>query len=303
MREGFEKIVCPICEGNKLNIYLKTFDRFQKTKIDDFSIVKCENCDFVFLNPRPDINNINQYYDNDGYDPFLSTDKKPSLRDKFYVFLRNYNLSNKYSKISKIKPSPGKILDIGCATGEFLEKFKKYNWQCTGVEVSEDARNVAKSKKINLYSSIHDIPENEKFDIITMWHVLEHVHDLNDSIKKINSLLKDNGSLIIAVPNINSYDAKIYGKNWIALDTPRHLYHFSEKTISQLFRNYNMNLIKRHTLFLDILYNNLLSKNLKKSGFISFSITLLISLFKTYILSLKNSSTLVYYFKKGKNNE
>ena len=298
MKEGFEKIVCPVCSSEDTVEFISTYDRFNKDL--EFKIKKCKDCKFVFLNPRPDANNLGKYYNVDGYDPFLSTEKKFSIRDKFYVFLRTINLAGKFSKISKLKKKAGKILDIGCATGEFLEKFGNHHWQCTGVEVDENARNIAKSKDIKVYPSVHKIPETETFDVITMWHVLEHVHDLNESIKKITSLLKADGYLVIAVPNIDSYDAQIYGKDWIALDTPRHLYHYSEETITHLMSNYRIEMKKFHPLFLDILYNNLMSKSLSNTGFIKFIKTLFFSITKTYLGSRKNSSTLVYYFQKEK---
>jgi len=303
MIQGFEIIKCPICGSEKHDLHLKTFDRFAEECKDEFEIVKCSECNFIFLNPRPGIDVLGNYYDVDGYDPFISEDKEQSLRDKFYMALRNYNLSVKHRKIKKYKSKPGKILDIGCATGEFLENYQKYFWQCTGVEVDDGARTIAKNKNIKVFSSVHGIPETEKFDIITMWHVLEHVHDLNETVEKIRTLLKDDGILVIAVPNIEAYDAKIYKQEWVALDTPRHLYHYSIETIQKLFRKYNIKLINKHTLLLDNLYNNLLSKQLAKTGFISFGWTLLGSLLKTYLVSNKNSSSLVYYFTKELNNE
>ena len=300
MKNGFENIACPVCNSDNQAEYLKTYDRFDNSRQKLFTIVKCQNCNFVFVNPRPNSQNLGKFYEVKGYDPFLSTEQKFSIRDKFYMFLRNFNLSQKYSKISKLKPEPGKILDIGCATGEFLQKFREPNWQCTGVEVVEDARNKAKSKNIAVYPSVDTLPQDSKFDIITMWHVLEHVHNLQDSVKKIESLLKKDGFLIIAVPNIDSFDAGKYGKNWIALDTPRHLYHFSTTTISKLMEHHNLQLIKKHSIILDILYNNLMSKNLSQTGFLKFSIILLKSLIRSYLGSKNNSSTLVYYFQKEK---
>jgi len=168
------------------------------------------------------------------------------------------------------------------------------------VEVDDSARNLAKNKNIKVYASVHDIPADKKFDIITLWHVLEHLHDLNESLKKIESLLHPNGYLVIAVPNINSYDAHIYGKNWIALDTPRHLYHFSIETISRLMSNHHLELKKFHPLLLDIFYNNLMSRTLSKSSTVRMLITTLNSVLKTYVGNRKNSSTLVYYFQKEK---
>ncbi|MBN2279479.1 MAG: class I SAM-dependent methyltransferase [Candidatus Marinimicrobia bacterium] len=303
MTESFEIINCPVCGSEKQDLYLKTFDRFDRDRKDKFEIVQCSNCQFIFLNPRPTLESLDRHYAVEGYDPFISADEKQSLRDKFYLALRKFNLSVKHRKIKKFKSTPGKILDIGCATGEFLAYYKQYYWQCTGVEVDAGARDLAREKNIKVFSSVHEIPDQEKFDVITLWHVLEHVHDLNKSIEKIKKMMNKDGVLVIAVPNILSCDSQKYGKNWVALDTPRHLYHYTVETIQRLFSKYHMNLVRKDTLMLDILYNNLLSKQLAKTSFFPFIRILFLSLFKTYILSSKYSSTLVYYFKKEENHE
>ena len=303
MKEGFENINCPVCRNDQHQLFLNTFDRFAATKINEFQIVKCTNCGFIFLNPRPDTETASQYYDVDGYDPFLSADQSQSLRDKFYLFLRKLNLAFKFKKIRGFKPKPGKILDIGCATGEFLEKYQKHLWQCTGVEVAEKAGQIASAKNIKVFQSVHEIPDTEKFDLITMWHVLEHVHDLNETIGKIGKLIKKDGILVIAVPNIHSWDAGVYKSDWVALDAPRHLYHFSPDSIQKLLQKQNLKLRHKHTLLLDNLYNNLLSKNLCGAGFGFFVKNLVKSLVKTYFGSVDNSSSIVYYFSPEVNNE
>ena len=304
MENALENINCPVCHNNDAISHVKTFDRFENPRKHDYQIVKCRNCDFIYLNPRPDVHHIGKYYAVDGYDPFLSQEKQPGFRDKIYFMLRNFNLAFKYDKIKKYKNKAGRILDVGCATGEFLEKFKQNGWNCTGVEVAEPARDIASQKNISVYPSIHDIPDDrDKFDLITMWHVLEHVHDLQETVAKIESLLADNGILVIAVPNIESHDAKLYRKDWVALDTPRHLYHFSPQTMAKLFRPFNMEIIGTHTLILDILYNNLLSKKPGIRGNLTFVNILLQSLIKTYFVSTNNSSSLVYYLKKERVNE
>ncbi len=304
MEKGLENINCPVCNYNDSMPYLETFDRFENPRKKSYQIVKCRNCDFIYLNPRPDAQHIGNYYAVDGYDPFLSEEQQPGLRDRIYFLLRTFNLAFKYRKIKKQKNKPGRILDIGCATGEFLDKFQNKGWHCTGVEVALQAREITTRRNIQVFPSIHDIPgETEKFDLITMWHVLEHVHDLQNTVAKIDSLLDDDGLLVIAVPNIESHDAQEYKQNWIALDTPRHLYHFSNKSMAKLFGAYHLKIIDVHTLLLDILYNNLLSKKPGMRGSFAFINTLMQSLAKTYLGSLDNSSSLVYYLKREKDNE
>ncbi len=293
-----ETINCPVCRSDQQSLYLQTYDRFDSEREATYNIVKCNNCGFIFLNPRPQLETLDQFYNVKGYDPFLSTDEKSSLRDKFYMALRNWNLNVKYNQIKQYKKESGKILDIGCATGEFLEKFQRYYWKCTGVEVADTARQVAKTRNIKVFSSVHEVPDHEKFDLITLWHVLEHVHDLEETVKKIKTLLKPDGLLVIAVPNIESYDASQYNKDWVALDTPRHLYHFTEQSMARLFANNGMTIQHKHKLLLDILYNNLLSKQLAGTNSFVFIKNILISLLKSYLGPVKNASSIIYYISK-----
>ena len=302
MEIGFENIVCPVCNESRQIKLLNTFDRFDKSKQMSFKIVECVKCSFTFLNPRPKIEYISNYYQVDGYDPFLTADSKKGIRNQVYLLLRNLNLYQKYSKLTKIHSTPGKLLDIGCATGEFIEKMSENSWKCKGVEISQDARKYSEEKGFDVFSSVDEVPETEQFDMITMWHVLEHVHDLKKTIQKIHNLLKPGGLLIIAVPNIESSDFKQYGAHWIALDTPRHLYHFSGESINNLLKQDNFTLTESWTLFLDQFYNQLMSRNLKYKniqGWGKLIFGTLKGLILTYIFDKKNASSRVYCFQKG----
>lgn len=159
----------------------------------------------------------------------------------------------------------GTLLDIGCGTGAFLHYMQTGGWTVTGLEPDENARHNAKT----LYN-IDPLPIDQLFqlpaqqyDAITMWHVLEHVHELHAYLDRIRQLLKPGGALLIAVPNYTSSDADHYGEHWAAYDVPRHLYHFSPASMEQLLHQHQIKLIKKHPMVFDGFYVSLLSEKYK----------------------------------------
>ncbi|MBR9705525.1 class I SAM-dependent methyltransferase [Candidatus Pacearchaeota archaeon] len=219
-----ESVTCNLCGSNNLKPVLKTKDyRFQ---IDNklFQIVKCKNCDLKFLNPRPNEKEIKKYYPDD-----IKWEKEePKVQNE------------KYSIIKNLKK--GKILDIGCAKGEFLSFLKNKGYDVYGVEPSADSK-IAEKKGIKVKNSISDFKKNF-FDIITMWQVIEHLHNPNETLKKINHLLKKDGNLVISTLNMESSEAKFFKKHWFHLDIPRHLYFFSPKTLKKLLQKNGFKIIK-----------------------------------------------------------
>tara|TARA_B100000902_G_scaffold12252_1_gene14932 strand:- start:66760 stop:67647 length:888 start_codon:yes stop_codon:yes gene_type:complete len=292
------KTKCDVCNNDKFEIYLKSKD-FSVSN-ENFNIVKCNKCNFAFTNPRPNDECLGKYYISDHYISHNNTSK--SIFDKTYQFVRKYTLKIKYKIINSIK-NKGSILDIGCGTGEFLNKFKEKGWKCKGIEPSKIARNIAnKNYKLNIKEENNLNNLTECFDIITMWHVLEHVADLNNTISNLYRIINDNGKIIIAVPNIESFDAKIYGKYWAAYDLPIHLSHFSKKSITKIFENHKFNLIGTKNMFFDAYYISILSeefKNGKKNiikSFINGSISNIIGL-----ITKRGTSSKIYIFEKRKN--
>jgi 2-polyprenyl-3-methyl-5-hydroxy-6-metoxy-1,4-benzoquinol methylase len=170
--------------------------------------------------------------------------------------------------INSLQPSKGKILDIGAGTGDFLSVAKQNGWQTIGVEPSDKAKAIALKKEVSFVEDTAEL-ENHSFDVITMWHVLEHVPDLDKQIKELKRLLKPNGSLIVAVPNFKSFDAKYYGTFWAAYDVPIHFWHFSKKAIKSLFEKERMELEKVLPMKFDSFYVSLLSEKYK-SGKMNF---------------------------------
>jgi 2-polyprenyl-3-methyl-5-hydroxy-6-metoxy-1,4-benzoquinol methylase len=203
---------------------------------------------------------LGKYYESADY--ISHTDSKRSLFEKGYHFVKAIALKKKLNLINSLQPNQGKILDIGAGTGEFLSVAKQNGWDVTGVEPSDKAQQIAINKGVSFVEAIAQL-EDHSFDVITMWHVLEHVPDLNNQIKELKRLLKPSGSLIIAVPNFKSFDAQHYGKFWAAYDVPIHFWHFSKTAIQKLFQKEQMELVKVLPMKFDSFYVSLLSEKYK----------------------------------------
>jgi 2-polyprenyl-3-methyl-5-hydroxy-6-metoxy-1,4-benzoquinol methylase len=289
---------CLICKNNSSVVFLHCKDHFF-TK-ENFVICKCSACGFLFTNPRPQKEDLGHYYKTENYISHSNLQK--GLINRIYHFIRKKNHKKKYSIIKKEIPS-GKILDIGCATGEFLNYFKRKGWGVTGVEPDSDARKFASENyKLNVFlESELDNFEDGNFDVITMWHVLEHVSDLNKRMSELVRLVKTDGLIVIAVPNAGSYDAQQYGSFWAGYDVPRHLYHFSREAALNLFNKYSLKCIEIVPMKFDSFYVSLLSEKYlseKKKYFKAFRMGL-----KSNREGRKNNnnySSLIFLLKKEK---
>ena len=172
-------------------------------------------------------------------------------------------LRKKIKWIESEKKEKGKILDFGAGTGDFLLEAKNNGWEVFGTEPNPDARKLASEKKVDLEKDTSTFP-SEGFDVITLWHVLEHVPDLEKQIEELKRLLKKDGLLIIAVPNFKSYDAFKYQEDWAAFDVPRHLFHFSRTAIRKIFGEHSFEVVQEKPLWFDAFYVSLLSEKYKK---------------------------------------
>lgn len=228
---------------------------------EKFELRKNSEYEILITNPIP--KKIDKYYD---FDEYIShTDSKKSIIDKVYQLVRNYTLKRKLTLVNSLVTDSKKILDIGCGTGDFLSICKNNSWTTIGVEPNKKARNISQTKNLVIKEKIDDIIQlNEKFDVITLWHVLEHVPNLTEYIQQLQNLLKDDGTLLIAVPNFKSYDAEYYKVHWAAYDVPRHIWHFSKISIQKIFASYNMKLIKTIPMKFDSFYVSLLSEKYKR---------------------------------------
>ena len=286
---------CPSCDSSKIAPYINCID-YTMSK-ENFTIVSCETCEFKFTNPRPEDEKLGNYYKSDDY--ISHTNNKIGVFNKLYHYARKKSINIKL-KLIKHKASGKKILDIGSGTGEFLKASESLGYSGIGIEPSEIARNNAiknHNLKISKDTSLKQFEANE-FDVITMWHVLEHVSDLNNTIKDILKIIKKDGKLIVGVPNHNSYDAKFYGKYWAAWDVPIHLWHFSKKSIEEIMKKHNFKLVKTKPMIFDSFYVSLLSEEYKKGDkkFIQgFIVGLISNIFGTF--TNNGHSSIIYIFK------
>ncbi len=251
---------CPICNSSQTNSFLVCQDH--TVSRETFTIVQCVSCGFKFTNPRPTENKLGDYYKSEDYVSHSNT--KKGFINSTYQMVRKYTLLKKLQLISKYFKT-GNILDIGCGTGEFLNTCKQAKWNTIGIEPSTDARKMAVESfglDVREEAEINKF-ESESFDVITMWHVLEHVPKLNERIEDLKRLIKPNGIIIIAVPNCNSLDAQIYKENWAAYDVPRHLYHFTPKDIESVFKKHDLKLFRVLPMVFDSFYVSMLSEKIK----------------------------------------
>ncbi|MGO4919974.1 class I SAM-dependent methyltransferase [Maribacter spongiicola] len=258
-----------------------------------FELEYDSNSNMLVTKPVPE--NLEKYYDPNNY--ISHSDKGNGLLENIYQTVKKYTLNKKVQLINKYSSTQKNLLDIGCGTGEFLITAKNKNWKTVGVELNDNARKKATDKNLEIYKSLDTI-NNQKFDAITLWHVLEHLPDLDKQINKITSLLNKNGTLIIAVPNYKSYDAQYYKEFWAAYDTPRHLWHFSQNAIKSIFKNKKIVLVKTLPMYFDSYYVSLLSEKYK-SG----SSNYLKAFYRGFISNMKAKSSgeyssLIYVLKK-----
>ncbi|MBI1770045.1 MAG: class I SAM-dependent methyltransferase [Bacteroidetes bacterium] len=249
---------CPICSGNNFVDFLICKDH--TTSCENFSLKKCGTCEFTFTDPKPDEQSIGKYYQSDKYISHTGGQKK--LLDSIYLLARKIALTNKRRLVEE-KFNGKSVLDFGCGTGEFLKEMKDHGWRIAGVEPSQKANEKAFLTTNNkIYKSLSEIQESN-FDVITLWHVLEHLHDLNGSLRKFFDLLKESGTIFIAVPNMQSYDAQFYKSFWAGYDVPRHLWHFNQENMKKLLENNGFILSGVIPMKMDSYYVSLLSESYK----------------------------------------
>lgn len=245
--------------------------------------------------PKPELKDLPGFYESAAY--ISHTDSRNSIIDKIYQAVKKYMLVKKLKWIERKIPGRGRILDIGAGTGDFLLEAKRRGWKVNGIEPNKIARKNALRKGIKLSKDARKFSSN-KFDVITLWHVLEHVYDLRAQIIEIEHLLKKGGILIIAVPNYKSYDAQYYKQFWAAYDVPRHLWHFSQDSFRSLFAETSFKQTDSKPLIFDAFYVSHLSEKYKtgKPNFIKALYRGIKSNFKARFTS--EYSSIAYFFKK-----
>ena len=265
---------------------------------ETFQLLLNEELQLLKTHPQPALEDLARYYESDDY--ISHTDGKRSLFEKLYHVVKEKALRDKVMLIENFHAAKGNLLDIGAGTGDFLVEVKYHGWSVIGIEPSAKAKALAQSKQIRFAESLAEI-EDHTMDVITMWHVLEHVPDIENHIAELKRVLKPDGVIVIAVPNYNSHDAKHYGIIWAAYDVPRHLWHFSKTAIEKLFAVQDLELIKILPMKFDSFYVSLLSEKYK-TGKMNF--------FKGFINGLRSNmkakknleySSHIYVLKNAKN--
>lgn len=223
---------CPWCGCSNTTSYIQLKDYFLSQ--EDFEIFECPACHLLFTDPRPSGPAADKYYQSENY--LSHQENKKGLVPRIYEFVKSFNLRNKVHLASE-GLSPGHVLDIGCGVGDFLVSMKKAGWTVMGIEPSSQAREIA-NQRLGFYpltpADYSQLPD-QSFELITMWHVLEHVDDLSFQLQQLQRLLKPGGRLLLALPNFTSFDAQHYGQYWAAWDVPRHLNHFCPDSIQAVF--------------------------------------------------------------------
>lgn len=287
---------CPVCERGALHHYLDVKD-FSISQ-EEFELVECESCGLRITQNHPDLFTIGPYYESDDYISHTNTAK--GLVNQLYHKVRSYMLGQKQKLVEECHRG-GKLLDIGTGTGYFLSHMKKSGWEVTGLEPDAGARKIAKEEfglNVEDIDTLYNLDE-KSFDVVTMWHVLEHVHALNEDLAQISKLIRDEGWLIIAVPNPTSSDAARYGKFWAGYDVPRHLWHFSPESMTLLLEKHGFELRNTKGMPFDAFYVSMLSEKYKDSplGVVTGSLAGLVTNIKA-LSNTHQSSSLIYIGRK-----
>lgn len=256
---------CPLCGSDKLSAALEVRDHFLSQEV--FTLHDCQACGFRITSPRPPQTEIDRYYHSEDY--LSHSNRKKGFQDHLYQVARRWALGSKHGLIHRHKPK-GTVLDIGCGTGEFLAYLMSRGYQVDGVEPEVKAREQAIANHgISVVPTMERLPNREHYQVVTMWHALEHVPDVRATLKRIFALLADNGLLVIAVPDRESWDARYYGAYWAAWDVPRHLSHFRRADILRLLHEHGFDVLETRRMWLDALYISLLSERYRGAGAIA----------------------------------
>jgi SAM-dependent methyltransferase len=292
---------CPLCNNEIIKEEITCSDHLVSG--EDFLLCRCLNCGFLFTQNAPTSDKIGPFYESEDY--ISHSDTKKGVMNLLYHYARGLNLKRKTSLVKKHTcKKKGVLLDIGTGTGYFLQAMQQQLWQVQAMEQSAVARQFAKE-----HFNLDVLPKNAwrelssaSFDAITLWHVMEHLHDLNETWEQLQRLLQPKGRLIVAVPNAAAWDAAYYGKDWAAYDVPRHLWHFSTDNMLLIARKYGFELEEIYPMPMDAFYISILSEQNRKNKQ-AFLKGMYVG-FRAWCSSLLNkqkSSSLIFVFKKQQN--
>jgi len=257
---------CPLCLSEMIAGQFECTDHFISKEV--FEIAGCRNCGFLFTQDSPDENRISGYYESEDY--ISHSDTNEGLLNKLYHLIRQFMLIRKRGLIEKATGlKKGSLLDIGSGTGHFAAMMKKAGWNVKAIEINAKARlTSSKTFGLEVYApSEISAFEKESLDCVTLWHVLEHLHDPENYLLKIHTLLKPEGICLVALPNSGSFDAQFYRRFWAAFDVPRHLWHFDPSTFRLLSQKSAFRIENQFVLPFDVFYISLLSEKYYGSKF------------------------------------
>ena len=276
-----------------MKLFLKTKDF--SVSGEAFELYRDEGLDMLVTKPQPQ--NLGPYYESEDY--ISHTDAKSTLTDRLYQLVKAKNLKDKVQLIENQYVKSKSLLDLGAGTGDFLITAQNSGFRVTGIEPNAKARKLAEQKGVHLLESLKEV-SGQKFQAITLWHVLEHLPNLEEQITTLANLLEEDGVLVIAVPNFKSFDAKHYKSYWAAFDVPRHLWHFSRTSIAKLFAPHQMEVVKIKPMWFDAFYVSMLSEKYKGNKLYLIS-AFFVGLWSNFrAIFTKEHSSLIYILKRKK---
>lgn len=287
---------CTICKSEQVSLLYSSKD-LANTQ-EPFDVYSCASCENAFTANAPEAAVIGRYYNHDDYISHTETNK--GFINNLYLKARNYNLSNKI-KLIRSYTSGNQLLDYGCGAGAFASYSADRDFSTLGLDTSPDALTAAQEKGVKAFHVEH-LPklDSDTFEVITLWHVLEHVHELHSTLENLYRVAKSGAYIFIAVPNVTSHDAKFYGADWAALDLPRHLYHFTPSGLPALVEQFGFTAVAQHPMPLDSYYVSLLSEKYKGSLPKPFQMARagLVATLSNIKKQSKNQSSIIYVFNK-----
>lgn len=289
---------CPLCGGTHLKYAMTCTDRYVSG--ESFKLFSCEDCDFTFTQDTPSEGDMDKYYNSPTY--ISHSDTKKGLVNKLYHFARTYMLKRKVRLVIKMAyRTTGNLLDIGTGTGYFPVEMQRKGWHVEAIEKNTEARSYARSKfGLHVWDEdMLNVFEKGRYDVITLWHVMEHLERLDETWEKCHELLTEQGILIVAVPNRASYDAQKYGADWAAYDVPRHLWHFTPATMQRMGANHHFIMAERYPMPFDAFYIAMLSEQHlgRRLPFVRGAYVGLKAWFRA-LVHKDRSSSMIYIFRK-----
>ena len=290
--------ICPLCGGQQLEHALTCTDHYASG--EQFEVIRCAHCGFLMTQGVPVEAEIGKYYETPDY--ISHSDTQQGLMNRVYHWVRQYMLSRKAALVKRVSGlSEGSLLDYGTGTGYFANTMVCQGWKVKAIEKSPQARAFAKKQfglDVEAEHSLKDYP-SMSLDVVTLWHVMEHLEHLNEMWETLHRILKDKGVLIVAVPNPESYDARKYKEWWAAYDVPRHLWHFSPLVMQQFGEKHGFVLEKEHPMPFDAFYVSMLTEKYKGNGlsFVKGLWTGALAWFSA-LGNKERSSSLIYVFRK-----